>query len=237
MVRVRAGNPSPGTLEGTNSYLAGGWVVDPGPDDRAHRDRLLAAARPGGIEGIVVTHGHPDHAAGAPALAALAGVPVTRPSAEGRIGPFAVLPTPGHAPDHVCLLLGGVCFSGDLVLGSGSVRVESLGPYLDSLQRLRARRPRVLCPGHGPFVWDVVGRLDAYVAHRLDRERRLESALRAGMRSRAALLDAAWPDVPPHLRGGAARTLAAHLRKLRDEGRLPQDGPDPDLLDYFPRNN
>ena len=59
VVRVRAANPSPMTLEGTNTYVVGGWVVDPGPADPAHLDAVLAAA-PGGVEGILLTHGHPD---------------------------------------------------------------------------------------------------------------------------------------------------------------------------------
>jgi glyoxylase-like metal-dependent hydrolase (beta-lactamase superfamily II) len=122
VTRVRADNPSPLTLDGTNTYVVGGWVVDPGPDDARHRERVLATA-PGGVEGIVLTHDHPDHADGAPALAERAGVPVHRPVDGERVGPFLALATPGHAPDHVCLLLGRVCFTGDTVLGAGSVFV------------------------------------------------------------------------------------------------------------------
>ena len=68
-------------------------------------------------------------------------------------------------------------------------------------------------------------RLDGYVAHRLERERRLVAALAAGARTEAALLDAAWSDAPAALRPAAALTLRAHLAKLRDEGRAPADLP------------
>jgi len=90
-----------------------------------------------------------------------------------------------------------------------------------SLERLRKLDLAVLCPGHGPFVHDPAARLDEYLAHRRDRERRLLSALGAGARTRDELLDAVWHDVPPDLRPAAAVTLEAHLEKLCGEGRLP----------------
>jgi glyoxylase-like metal-dependent hydrolase (beta-lactamase superfamily II) len=113
------------------------------------------------------------------------------------------------------------------VLGLGSVFIApgegSLSAYLDSLRRLRELDLEVLCPGHGPYVWDPAAKLDEYLAHRLDRERRLVEALDAGLRSRDELLDAAWSETPPELRPAAALTLAAHLEKLAEEGRLPDD--------------
>jgi glyoxylase-like metal-dependent hydrolase (beta-lactamase superfamily II) len=81
----------------------------------------------------------------------------------------------------------------------------------------------VLCPGHGPYVWDPRAKLDEYLSHRLDRERRLLEAIDAGLRNRDELLDSVWSDAPAELRPAAALTLAAHLEKLRDEGRLPPD--------------
>ena len=229
VLRVRAGNPSPLTLDGTNTYVAERWVVDPGPADASHLDAVLRAAG-GAIEGIVLTHGHPDHDEGAPSLAERAGdVPVVRPADGDRVGPFTAVATPGHAEDHVCLLLGRVCFSGDTVLGEGSVFVgydgASLSAYLESLERLRALDLEVFCPGHGPFVWDPYGKIDEYVSHRLDRERRVIEALEGGASSRDEVLDRAWSDVDfeaaPMLRFAAAATLEAHLAKLREEGRLP----------------
>ena len=231
--RVRADNPSPLTLDGTNTYVVGGWVVDPGPADPAHLEAVRAAAG-GPIEGIALTHSHPDHAEGAPALAEMAGGVDVVLGIEGqRVGPFEVLSTPGHAPDHVCLLLDGrIAFAGDTVLGRGSVFVGpgegSLGAYLDSLRRLRALDLDVICPGHGPYVEDPAAKLDEYVEHRLERERMLLEALDAGARDEGAMLDHAWADVPPELRGAAGLTLRAHLEKLSQENRLPE-GVDPSL--------
>jgi glyoxylase-like metal-dependent hydrolase (beta-lactamase superfamily II) len=221
VVRVRANNPSPLTLDGTNSYVVGRWVVDPGPADPRHLEALAAAAE-GEVEGVVLTHSHPDHAEGADRLSA----PVTLPGDGQEVGPFRAVGSPGHSPDSVCLLMGGTCFTGDTVLGTGSVFIDpgegSLGAYLDSLRRLRELELEVLCPGHGPYVWEPRAKLDEYIEHRLDRERRLVAALDAGLREPEDLLDEVWSDVPSELRPAAALTLAAHLAKLREEGRLPE---------------
>jgi len=222
VTRVRAANPSPLTLDGTNSYVVGSWVVDPGPAIPAHVEALRSAAK-GSIEGVVLTHSHSDHAEGAHLL----GVPVHLPDDSAAVGPFTAVATPGHSADSVCLLFGSVCFTGDTVLGTGSVFIApgegSLSAYLDSLRRLRELDLSVLCPGHGPYVPDPAAKLDEYISHRLDRERRLVEALEAGLRSRDDLLDAAWPEVPAGLRPAAALTLAAHLEKLAEENRLPSD--------------
>jgi glyoxylase-like metal-dependent hydrolase (beta-lactamase superfamily II) len=225
VLRVRASNPSPLTLDGTNTYVARGWVVDPGPADPSHLEAVLAAAG-GLVEGIVITHGHFDHAEGAEPLAELAGgPPIVLPGDGDEVGPFRALATAGHSPDHVCLLLGRVCFTGDTVLGEGSVFISpgegSLAAYLESLRRLRSLELEVICPGHGPYVWDPAAKLDEYIEHRLERERGLVAALDAGARSTEELLDRAWADVPQELRPAAELTLRAHLEKLDEEGRLP----------------
>jgi glyoxylase-like metal-dependent hydrolase (beta-lactamase superfamily II) len=222
VVRVRAANPSALTLDGTNTYVVGRWVVDPGPADDDHLEAVRSVAREG-IEGVVLTHGHADHAEGADLL----GVPVHRPGEGETAGPFSALATPGHSADSVCLIWRGqVCFTGDTVLGSGSVFIApgegSLSDYLESLRRLRALPLDVLCPGHGPYVWDPAAKLDEYVAHRLERERRLVGALEAGLRTRDELLDSAWSDAPAELRYFAGLSLASHLEKLDAEGRLPE---------------
>jgi glyoxylase-like metal-dependent hydrolase (beta-lactamase superfamily II) len=228
VVRVRADNPSPLTLDGTNSYVVAGWVVDPGPDDDRHLDAVVSAAA-GEVAGIVLTHDHVDHSEGAPALAQRTGAEVIRPSGGDRVGPFEAIATPGHSPDHVALLAGPALFSGDTILGTGSVFIPpgegSLRAYLDSLRRLRALDVEAILPGHGPVVWTPRAKINEYLEHRLDRERRVVEALEAGARTRDELLDRAWSDVDfasqPYLRYAAAATLEAHLEKLEEERRLP----------------
>ena len=231
VARVRAPNPSPLTLDGTNSYVVEGWVVDPGPPLDEHLRALEEAAGPGGVRGIVITHGHFDHDEAAPELAERAGgVPVVRPADGDRAGPFAAIATPGHARDHVALVWERACFTGDTVVGEGSVFVGapdgSMSDYLGSLRRLLELDVDVICPGHGPFVWDPRGRIDELLEHRLERERRVLAAIEGGADSLDDVLERAWSDTDidhPMLRWAARATLEAHLVKLRAEGRLPAD--------------
>jgi glyoxylase-like metal-dependent hydrolase (beta-lactamase superfamily II) len=228
ITRVRAGNPSPLTLSGTNTYVVdGAWVVDPGPLLEPHLEAVAAAVS--APAGIVLTHSHADHSEAAGELAARLGVPVAHGLRDGdTIGPFSVLHVPGHADDHLVFVAGRHAFTGDAVLGEGSVFVSGrLREYLEGLRRLRALSLERLHPGHGDEIDDPAAKLDEYLAHRADRERTLLAALEAGVApdDEDALLDAAWADAPAAVRPFAAITLRAHLEKLREEGRLgvPRD--------------
>jgi glyoxylase-like metal-dependent hydrolase (beta-lactamase superfamily II) len=163
---VRAPNPGPMTLDGTNTWLVGEptggpvVVVDPGPLDTRHLDAIVAAA-PGGIGAVLLTHRHLDHAESAAELAARAGCGVRAADPALRIGPdrlddgdevaatrvtLTVLTTPGHTSDSVSLLATGPdgvvrLITGDMVLGRGTTVIThpdgNLAAYLDSLARLR----------------------------------------------------------------------------------------------------
>lgn len=239
IVGIRAANPGPFTLNGTNSWIIGrdrGWLVDPGPLLAGHLEAVTAELdRRGGLAGIALTHDHSDHAQAVSAirarypsspLAAGRGEVDMRLSDGAMFGPLEAVSTPGHAPDHFSFVVGEAALTGDAVLGEGSVFISpdpgALAAYLDGLAKLQRRTLRILCPGHGPPVREVAAKLEEYVAHRLDRERRLLIALGAGKRTADELLDDVWDDVPGALRPAAAVTLAAHLDKLADEGRLPR---------------
>ena len=226
ILRVRAPNPSPLTLSGTNTWVVGrdpAWVIDPGPAIDAHVDAVVEAVRArGGLGGIALTHDHIDHSEAIPALRERLGeVPVGAYGVGDRFGPFDVLHVPGHADDHLVFVAGRAAFTGDAVLGEGSVFVSGrLREYLDGLRRLRGLGLDALYPGHGDEVTDPVAKLDAYLAHRAERERKLLAALEAGARTEDELLDAAWADAPASVRSFAALSLRAHLEKLREEGVL-----------------
>jgi glyoxylase-like metal-dependent hydrolase (beta-lactamase superfamily II) len=237
VLRLRANNPGPLTMSGTNSWVVGrdpAWVVDPGPALAEHQQALRAVlVERGGLGGIALTHDHIDHSESVAALRKRFAAPLAAGRAPAdielsdgaRFGPFEALYTPGHASDHFALIVDDVCFAGDAVLGEGSVFIApepgALAGYLQALERLQARELDVLCPGHGPPIWAPHEHLSEYIEHRLDRERRLLAAIAEGRRSTTELLDTAWSDVPEQLRPLAAVTLAAHLDKLSDEGRLP----------------
>ncbi len=160
-----APNPSPLTLDGTNTWViaepgsASAMVIDPGPDDEDHLRRVLAEATSGDrrLASILLTHRHLDHSAGAARLAELSGAPVQaadpagRPGAEGFADgdvitaagcDLRVVATPGHSADSVSLLLpaDGALFTGDTVLGRGTTVIAqdgNLGDYLRTLGQLR----------------------------------------------------------------------------------------------------
>ena len=228
VMRIVAPNPGPMTLAGTNTYLYGSEpcaVIDPGPAVVSHLEAVRTAAEGrGGIGFVLLTHSHGDHAAGAGRL----GAEVVLPADGEEHAGLRALATPGHAPDHVCLLSeDGVCFSGDLVLGEGSTFVPpdggSLATYMDSLRRVQAEQVELICPGHGPWIEDPAAKLAEYVEHREMRERRLLAALERGERSREALLAEVWDDVPAEVRPAAALVMQAHLDKLAADGRFEAD--------------
>ena len=237
IARMVADNPGPMTYHGTNCWLldgpAGRVVIDPGPDDPAQTAAILAG---GPVAMILLTHAHADHADGAPALARATAAPVvahlgSRLAVDRRIGDgeavggLRALHTPGHASDHLCFVHpSGALFSGDQVMGWSSSVVGppdgDMAAYLASLDRLAAGAHGPYLPGHGPVIDDPAPYLAALRAHRLAREAAILEALAQGPTEPGALLARLYPGLAENLRGPAARTLAAHLSKLADEGHI-----------------
>lgn len=218
---LRADNPGPLTLEGTNTYVVGSTVVDPGPDDERHLLNILEA---GPIERIVLTHRHPDHASGAARLSKLSGAPTLAHGAGIEDGDLLsgleAIHTPGHAPDHLCFwhAEGRVLFSGDLIAGRGSIIIAppsgDLAAYMTSLERVRALAPKRILPGHGPEIPDGVAKIEEYISHRREREARVVAALESGASSLEEIIGRAYADVPPGMRAYAELAVKAHLIKL-----------------------
>ena len=225
---LQAPNPGPLTLEGTNTYVIERTVVDPGSDHERHLEAILAA---GPVERIVLTHRHPDHAAGAGRLSELSGGSVLAFGAglsDGdRVGDLMAIHTPGHYPDHLCFWHPGsrILISGDLIAGEGSILIAppegDLRAYVDSLKRVRALAPSRILPGHGPEVRDAKAKIEEYLAHRREREARVVAALRSGASSLKEIVEEAYADVPPAKRRYAELSAQAHLIKLGH--RISQD--------------
>jgi hydroxyacylglutathione hydrolase len=100
--RIRADNPSPMTGDGTNTYILGDsklCIIDPGPDDGGHLDKLLCAIGQRHVTCILVTHSHKDHSLLAPALSLETGAPVLAygDSAAGRSEEICALADRGLA--------------------------------------------------------------------------------------------------------------------------------------------
>jgi glyoxylase-like metal-dependent hydrolase (beta-lactamase superfamily II) len=257
VLRLVAPNPSSLTGPGTNTYVIGTGptyaVVDPGPDDTVHVERILAATD-GRVSHVLCTHSHPDHSPGATALKAATGAVVLgraapddgyqddsyRPDAgldDGDLIAIAganirALHTPGHASNHVCLLLEdeGWLMTGDHLMGGSTVVIlppdGSMRLYLESLGRLRTLRLSALLPGHGAVMPDAIGEIDRVIAHRRQREQKVIDGLATlgGAASLEALLPVVYADTPVRLHPLARYSLLAHLQKLAEERRVVADG-------------
>lgn len=197
-----ADNPGKMTLEGTNTWVLRGprsdevVVVDPGPDDDEHVDRIAGVGR---IAQILVSHRHFDHTDGIDKLVHATGATVRSVGSgwlrglggyltDGEVIDVAglritVMATPGHTADSLSFVLDDAVLTADTVLGRGTTVIDTedgnLGDYLESLRRLRGLGPRTVLPGHGPDLPDLEAVASGYLAHREQRLEQVRGALRA----------------------------------------------------------
>ncbi|CAN7650533.1 MBL fold metallo-hydrolase [Variovorax sp. LjRoot130] len=258
--RLTAPNPGAMTGPGTNSYIVGdaasGYIViDPGPNDAGHIERLHRATGDD-IRMIVCTHSHADHSPGAaplqalcaaskPAILGLPSAPTARASArfapdrtlqdqerlvlhglDGTTHTLRAVHTPGHAANHLCLVLeeDGLLFSGDHVLNGSTTVVDppdgNMNAYLDSLDRLDALcaegEVRFILPAHGYVLGEARAAIAYLKAHRLKREAKIAAAMqRLPQGTPEDWLPLAYDDVPERMWPVAARSLAAHVERIR----------------------
>ncbi len=234
------------TYHGTNTWLVdwpgGTLVIDPGSDDPAHLDAILAEAG-AGVSHILLTHTHDDHLGGADALGRRSGAPVAghRRSAhpqfqaplglrEGdRIGSLLVLDTPGHAMDHLCFATGdGILFTGDHVMGWSTSVVPpppfgDLSLFIASLERVRDRGDRLMLSAHGPAIEHPRTLVQDLLDHRQAREASIASVLTAAPMSFEAVFGRAYRNLHPDLHAPARANLLSHLIKLETDGRAMHD--------------
>ncbi|WBB74039.1 MBL fold metallo-hydrolase [Micromonospora sp. WMMD1128] len=237
---LRAPNPGPMTLDGTNTWVlrptldAPAVVVDPGPADEGH---LAAIAAHGPVGLVLITHGHPDHTEGAPRLSELlGGVPVLAADPAHTIGGapltaatlpdsglgIRLLPTPGHTADSICLLVEHddqpAVLTGDTILGRGTTVVAHpdghLGDYLSSLELLSAYRGIPALPGHGPALADCGAVAESYLAHRRARLDQVRAAVAAGATTAAEVVAVVYADVDRSLWWAAEWSVRAQLEHL-----------------------
>ena len=227
-------------------------VIDPGPEDAQHQQRIWRATG-GDIRMIVCTHSHADHSPGAwplqalcrtpPPILGLPSAPTARPASEftpdrvladgeelklaagGTTHTLKAIHTPGHAANHVCLVLleDGLLFSGDHILNGSTTVVDppdgDMTAYLDSLDRLAAACDThgiaFILPAHGHVLGFAKQAIEGLKAHRLQREARIVAAMRAKPRgSLEDWVELAYADVPPRMWPVAKRSLLAHVQRI-----------------------
>lgn len=224
-VLIDTGAGVPGYLPNLLKYL-----------DRSH---LGAPSR------ILLTHRHVDHMGGVTQLRqAFPGIPVAKllfrdgtlpvpmePLHDGHVTEvdglhLLAIHTPGHASDHLSFYLQEerALFTGDLILGGTTTVIPpgdgDMGDYLDSLQRLLDLDLARIYPAHGPVIENPKEKIEEYIAHRLDRERKILDALRAGDRTIPEIVARVYTDTLPVLHPVAQLSVESHLIKLEREGRV-----------------
>jgi glyoxylase-like metal-dependent hydrolase (beta-lactamase superfamily II) len=248
-IPIHAFNPGPYTGDGNWTWLIRGRVmtlIDAGTGEPRHLDAVAQALDGAQLSQVIVTHGHTDHASGAPALAArFPGVRFLKmlwPERDARWPapwePVAdsstiaagddiltAIHTPGHAPDHLCLwhAESRTMFCGDLAQKGTTIYIPpnlqgDLVAYLASLERVLALRPARLLPAHGPVIDDPEAVLRGYLEHRQEREQQIVSLLREGATSPDAIVTRLYRGLKETLVPMARESVLAHLLKLEREG-------------------
>jgi glyoxylase-like metal-dependent hydrolase (beta-lactamase superfamily II) len=235
------------TLDGTNTWLLSapgsglGIVIDPGPDDEKHLDKVLRAADERGVRiaSVLLTHGHLDHSAGARRFSELTGSPVRALDPVHRYGGegiadgevievdglrLEVVGTPGHTTDSLSFLLPQqrALLTGDTVLGRGTAVIAHpdgrLGEYLSSLTRLRdlceSADVDLLLPGHGPVLAQPTQVMQGYLTHREARLDQVRQAVAGGARTAAEVVAVVYVDVDKSLHWAAELSVRAQLDYL-----------------------
>ncbi|MDB5881868.1 MAG: gloB 3 [Ramlibacter sp.] len=231
-------------------------AIDPGPADAEHIERLWRAAG-GDVRMIVCTHSHIDHSPGARPLQAMCankppilGLPSAPTAAaaslfvpdrslangeelvlEGRGArhTLKVIHTPGHAANHLCLVLveDGLLFSGDHILNGSTTIVNppdgEMTAYLESLDALTRACDdygiEFILPAHGHVIGSAVQAIAQLKMHRLKREAKVIAAMQARPQGELAeWVELAYDDVPPRLWPIAQRSLLAHVQRIEALG-------------------
>lgn len=248
-------NPGPMTLDGTNTWILSApgsteaIVIDPGPLDEDHLQRVLSdvAGRGAKVALALYTHGHWDHAESLARFAELTGAPArgncpgAEPLTDGEVlrvdGLELVgVATPGHTMDSLCFRLDpeGILFTGDTILGRGTTVVAhpdgQLAAYLESLevigQLIDGGSVSTLAPGHGPVLTDAGATVREYVEHRNQRLDQVREAV-AGHEQLARpeladlVVSTVYADVPSNVWPAARQSVLAQLDYL-DAGDADQ---------------
>ncbi len=241
VTRLVAPNPGKMTYHGTNSYIvqteSGLVIIDPGPDDATHIDRLLSLCSTT-VSHIFLTHHHADHSGAVEAVRARTGAPLVAAENSGYRGGkidirlanldnlcgLTAIATPGHTEDHLCFQCDRFIFTGDHVMGWATTAVlapeGNVSQYLESLRRLATFRARSFLPGHGPKVGNTKRYITYLIEKAEEKERQLLSTLARHPSGLDQIISDAYGEMSTDVRGVASRTIEALLVRLEGAGKV-----------------
>jgi glyoxylase-like metal-dependent hydrolase (beta-lactamase superfamily II) len=203
------------------------------------------------ITATIFTHRHPDHIGDLARISEIYEAPIwaseethdsipssTRDNVlsegdsfvlKGQSGDvrWDIIGSPGHCPGQICLVSDAGIVSGDNCSTVGTILVPSgegdMGAYISGLERLRALKPKVLFPGHGPLVANPERLLTQYIEHRKARHRRILEAVREGSSDLLSIAEAAYSDSPEAHPMLARDQALSHLKELQRTGDVKHD--------------
>jgi glyoxylase-like metal-dependent hydrolase (beta-lactamase superfamily II)/8-oxo-dGTP pyrophosphatase MutT (NUDIX family) len=134
---------------------------------------------------------------------------------------------PGHARGHLCFYdeAKGFLLASDNVVGTGTVVIAppegDMTDYLESLRQMKnLPNLRFLCGSHGSAIFDAKGKIEEYVAHRLEREKQILEAVQNGAKTMAEIVERVYIGLKPELVNLAEKSVEAHLEKLKIDGQI-----------------
>jgi len=137
---------------------------------------------------------------------------------------LTALHTPGHARGHLCFYdeACGFLLSSDNVVGTGSVLIAppegNMRDYLNSLEAMKnLPNLRFLCGSHGAAIYNAKAKIESYITHRLERERKILDAIKDGAKTPREIVEKVYADVSPELWKLAEKSVEAHLEKIESE--------------------
>jgi len=231
----------------TNCYLVGDpdgdfIVVDPAFRHREGMETVAEAVERhnGNLVAVFYTHGHSDHLADKGLLKEAFDVPIwsASPSADRilkdgeklQLGnqEWTVLHTPGHHPEHLCLISQSGLVAGDMVAGIGTILIPpnegDMSQYIEQLERLLDLDPHLIFPSHGPVIPLPERRLEHYISHRIHRHNRVLEAVDSGLTDIGEIAKYAYADTPDAHPELAVDQTLSHLISHEKVGNVRKSG-------------
>ena len=231
----------------TNCYLVGDpdgdfIIVDPAFRHREGMEKVAEAVERhnGKLVAIFYTHGHSDHMADKGLLKEAFDVPIWSASksadrvlTDGEVlnlgnQEWTVLHTPGHHPEHLCLISSSGLVAGDMVAGIGTILVPpaegDMIEYIQQLERLLDLDPHLIFPSHGPVIPLPERTLEHYITHRINRHNRVLDAVTSGISELDEIAKFAYADTPDAHPGLAVDQTLSHLLSHEKVGNVRKSG-------------